>query len=273
MHGRRDARARQRRRGHLGAEPRSPRRRNARRTMTSCVFSYDAGGKHVSLVDTPGDSELRRRRADRARGARRRGTGRLRRATARRSAPSACGGTAASSAIPIVAFVNGLDRERAYFDAALESLERSSARSRSRSRCRSASTRASQGVVDLLDRPREHARRARAIRPAELAAEIAASAREPRRGRRRVRRRDPREVPRGGRALEEDLRQALVSGTRDGSSCPCCAAPRRASSGIQPLLHAIADLLPSAADAPPRSQSASGERGGARPRRAVHRLR
>ena len=35
-----------------------PEEKERKTTMTSCVFSYDAGGKHFSLVDTPGDSNF-----------------------------------------------------------------------------------------------------------------------------------------------------------------------------------------------------------------------
>src|SRR5206468_4796180 len=100
-----------------------PEEKERKTTMTSCAFSYDAGGKHFTLVDTPGDSnfaadaQIVLQRLDGAvlvvsavDGARV-GTDRMYRYCREHQ-------------IPIVAFVNGLDRERASFEAALESLEK-----------------------------------------------------------------------------------------------------------------------------------------------------
>src|SRR5262245_27473413 len=100
-----------------------PEEKERKTTMTSCVFSYDADGKHFSLVDTPGDSnfaadaQIVLQRLDGAvlvvsgvDGARV-GTDRLYRFCREHQ-------------IPMVAFVNGLDRERASFQAVVESLEK-----------------------------------------------------------------------------------------------------------------------------------------------------
>src|SRR4030095_10883524 len=98
-----------------------PEEKERKTTMTSCVFSYDAGGKHFSLVDTPGDSNF----AADAQIALQRLDGALRVVSpvdGARVGTDRVSRYCREHAIPIVAFVNGLDRERGSFDAVFEAL-------------------------------------------------------------------------------------------------------------------------------------------------------
>ena len=90
-------------------------------TISSSLYAFDHSGKHFTLVDTPGDSNFQ---AD--------GQIALRALDAAVLVVSAAGGAkvgtsrmwafAESIEAPSIAFVSGMDRERADFDAALESL-------------------------------------------------------------------------------------------------------------------------------------------------------
>ena len=98
-----------------------PEEKERRHTITSSVFGFDVGARHVTLVDTPGDSNFQ---ADgqialhaldgavlvcSAVGGAKVGTSRMWRACQRLG-------------VPALAFVNGLDREHADFEAAVASL-------------------------------------------------------------------------------------------------------------------------------------------------------
>ena len=99
-----------------------PGEKERRHTITSSVFAFDTGARHVTLVDTPGDSNFQ---ADgqialhaldgavlvcSAVGGAKVGTSRMWRACERLG-------------VPVLAFVNGLDREHADFEAAVASLK------------------------------------------------------------------------------------------------------------------------------------------------------
>jgi elongation factor G len=233
-----------------------PEEKERKTTMTSCVFSYDAGGKHFTLVDTPGDSnfaadaQIVLQRLDGAvlvvsavDGARV-GTDRMFR-------------YCREHAIPTVAFVNGLDRERASFEAALASIEKIEAKPVALT-LPIGEQEGLSGVVDLWT-GRAYTAAGESDPPAELAAQIAV-ARE-----RLVE--DAAECDDAilekyleeGELSSEDLRQALVSGTRAGKILPVVCGSAIREIGIKSLLHAIADLLPSAADRSAAFRSASGE--------------
>ena len=62
-----------------------------------------------------------------------------------------------------------------------------------------------------------------------------------------------------GELSAEDLQQALVAGTRAGAILPVLCGSATRELGITPLLRAIAELLPSAADRPAAFTSAEGE--------------
>ncbi len=103
---------------HLDASPEEKERHH---TLSSAVFGFDSDGHHLTLVDTPGDPNFQ---ADGAIA-----LGALDGAVLLVSAVDGVKvGTesmwraAERAAVPVVAFVNGLDRERADFAAAVESL-------------------------------------------------------------------------------------------------------------------------------------------------------
>jgi elongation factor G len=233
-----------------------PEEKERKTTMTSSVFSYDANGKHFSLVDTPGDSnfaadaQIVLQRLDGAvlvvsavDGARV-GTDRMYR-------------FCREHGVPLIAFVTGLDRERASFATALESLEKIAAKPVALTLPIGEHEGVS-GVVDLWT-GRAYGAKGEMDPPAELAPAIAA-ARE-----RLVE--DAAECDDAllekyleeGELSSEDLRQALVSGTRAGKILPVLCGSATRELGIDPLLRAISDLLPSAADRAAPFLSASGE--------------
>jgi len=234
-----------------------PEEKERKTTMTSCVYSYDAGGKHFSLVDTPGDSnfaadaQIVLQRLDGA-------------VLVVSAVDGARVGTDRSYRfcrehdIPMVAFVNGLDRERASYDTALESLASLGAKPVSLT-LPIGEHEGLTGVVDLWT-GRAHTTGGGVVDPpADLADEIAAA--------REKLVEDAAECDDAilekyleeGELSEEDLRQALVSGTRAGVILPVYCGAATHEIGIAPLLHAIADLLPSAADRATPFASASGE--------------
>jgi elongation factor G len=233
-----------------------PEEKERKTTMTSCVFSYDAGGKHFSLVDTPGDSNF----AGDAQVVLQRLDGAVLVVSATDGARV---GTDRSyrfcrdHGIPMVAFVNGLDRERASYDAALESIAALGAKPVALT-LPIGEHESFQGVVDLWT-GRAHTAAGAGDPPADLADEIAAA--------REKLVEDAAECDDAilekyleeGELSEEDLRQALVSGTRAAKIVPVLCGSATRELGIAPLLHAIADLLPSAADRPTEFSSASGE--------------
>src|SRR5688572_28033548 len=222
-----------------------PEEKERKTTMTSSVFSYDAGGKHFSLVDTPGDSNF----AGDAQIVLQRLDGAVLVVSA---VDGARVGTDRSyrfcrdHGVLMVAFVNGLDRERASFDAALESLTALGAKPVTLT-LPIGEHEGFSGVVDLWT-GRAHTAAGAGDPPAELADEIAAA--------REKLVEDAAECDDAilekyleeGELSEEDLRQALVSGTRAAKILPVLCGSATRELGLPPLLHAIADLLPSAAD-------------------------
>ncbi|MCH2171221.1 elongation factor G [Myxococcota bacterium] len=99
-----------------------PEEKERHTTITSSIFSYDSSGKHFSLVDTPGDTNFQ---AD--------GRIALNALDGAVVVVSAVGGAkvgtermwrhANSMGAGAIAFINGLDRERADFDSAVASIK------------------------------------------------------------------------------------------------------------------------------------------------------
>jgi elongation factor G len=233
-----------------------PEEKERKTTMTSCVFSYDAGGKHFTLVDTPGDSnfaadaQIVLQRLDGAvlvvsavDGARV-GTDRSYRFCRERG-------------IPLVAFVNGIDRERASFTAAIQSLEAMSARPVVLT-LPIGEHEAFTGVVDLWT-GRAYTASGESDPPAAMAEQIAKAREQLVENAAECDDAILEKYLEEGELSGEDLRQALVTGTRSGAILPVLCGSATRELGIPPLLHAIADLLPSAADRRPAFASASGE--------------
>ncbi len=214
-------------------------------TITSAIYSFDAGGKHYTLVDTPGhsnfqaDGQIALRALDAAvlvlsgvEGARV-GTDRMFR-------------FCREHGIPLIAFVNTMDHERADLDAAVASLEKmethpvvlnlpiGSAGSLS-------------GVIDLLTM------RARTVEgetdvPDELADEAAAAHEKLVED---VAECDDALLEKyleEGELSAEEIEQGLLAGARNGSILPVLCGSATAMIGIDSLLHAIGHVLPSAAE-------------------------
>ncbi len=233
-----------------------PEEKERQTTLSSKVYAYDAGGKHFTLADTPGDpnfqadGQILLQRLDGAvllvsgsDGAKV-GTDRMYRFCRERG-------------IPVIAFVNGLDRERADFERAVASLEKMEAKPVPL--VLPIGEHASfTGVVDLIS-GRAWGADGEGDPPAELADAIAA-ARE-----RMVENAAEcddallEKYLEEGELSPEDVQQALVTGTRSGEILPVLAGAATAGLGVPPLLRAIADLLPSAADRPATFVGADGE--------------
>jgi elongation factor G len=233
-----------------------PEEKERQTTITSSVFSYDAGGKHFTLVDMPGDSNFA---AD--------GLIALQRLDGAVLVVSAVDGAKVGTdrryrfcrehGIPLVAFVNGLDRERASLDRAVASLEQMGAKPVPIV-VPIGEGEGLRGIVDLIS-GRTHTAEGEGDPPAELA-EAIASARE--QFVENVAECDDALLEKyleEGELSPEDLHQALVSGTRSGQILPVLAGAATREIGVVPLLRAVVDLLPSAADRPTPFATADGE--------------
>jgi elongation factor G len=217
-------------------------------TITSSIYAFDHGGKHFTLVDTPGDSNFL---ADgqvalaaldgavllvSASDAAKVGTDRMLRFCRQHG-------------IPAIAFVNGLDRERADFAAAVESLVKMEANPAVLSLPIGAHE-AMEGVVDLLEMKAYRKGSAGDI-PDELA-EAASAARE-----KLVE--SVAECDDGllekyleeGELSAEEILQGIVTGTRSGALLPVLAGAAISEIGVERLLWAVSNLLPSAAERAP----------------------
>jgi elongation factor G len=220
-----------------------PEEKERKTTISSSLYAFDWNGRHLTLVDTPGDSNFQAE-----------GRIALHALDGAVLVVSAVEGAkvgtqrmvAAASALrmPMLAFVAGIDRERADFDAAVESLRALELRpvvlalplgSESRAR----------GVVDLL--------RMRAVTPAgeeEIPGELADEAAMARESlAEAVAECDDALLEKyleEGALGDEELLHGLVAGTRAGRLVPVLCGSGTAELGIAPLLAAIVELLPSA---------------------------
>jgi elongation factor G len=232
-----------------------PEEQERQTTITSAIYSFDVGEKHFTLVDTPGHSNFQ---AD--------GQIALRALDAAVLVLSAVEGARVGTdrmfrfcrehGIPLLAFVNGMDRERADLDAAVASLGKMEARPVVLNLPIGAEGSLA-GVVDLL------AMRVRTADgetdvPEELA-DAAAAAHE-----KLVE--DVAECDdvllekylEEGELSADEIEQGLLAGARNGSILPVLCGSATAEIGIDGLLHAIGHILPSAADRLP-FRAADGE--------------
>jgi elongation factor G len=217
-------------------------------TITTSLFAYEHGGKHITLADTPGNSNFQAegqivmRALDgavvvlSASDGARVGTGRMFR-------------LARESQIPALAFVNGMDHERADLDSAVDSLREMDA-SPVLLTLPIGSADDFKGVVDLLDMKAHTAAGVEAI-PADLA-DAAASARE----------QLVENVAEGddlllekyleeGELSEDEVYQGLLTGARAGSILPVICGSALKCLGIDTLQSGITRMLPSAGDRTP----------------------
>jgi len=216
-------------------------------TITSGVFAFDHGGKHYTLVDTPGDSNFQ---AD--------GQIALRALDGAVLVVSAAGGAkvgtgrmwsfAAATAVPTIGFVTGMDRERAAFDAAVESLRTMGATPVPLPRPTGAGA-DFQGVVDLLARQAITADGEAEI-PAEIA-DAAASARE--QLVESVAECDDELLERyleEGELSDDEIARGLTLGARARKILPVLCGSGLTTVGVPKLVWALSEVLPSPADRP-----------------------
>jgi len=212
-------------------------------SVGTSVYAFDWSGKHVTLVDTPGDPNFQ---SD--------GQLALHALDAAILVVSAVDGakvgtermwrTARGLGLSVIAFVNGIDRERADFDDAVESL----AKMEANPVVLSMPGAGGGAVVDLLAMKMVDDRGAREI-PAELADEAAAARQQLVES---VAECDDALLEKyleGNPLSDEEVLGGLVAGVRSGKRVPVFAGSASRAIGIEPVLRAIAELLPSPEDA------------------------
>jgi elongation factor G len=225
-----------------------PEEKERHTTITTSFYAFDWNDKHLTLVDTPGDSNFQ---ADgrialqgldggilvvNAVGGAKVGTQRMLKACK-------------ESGIPTLAFVNGLDRERANLAAAIASLKAIDAAPAVVALPIGEGEDLS-GVIDLLhmkairpdgegDIPDDLQEAAQAAHEelVEAVAECDDTLLE--------------KYLEDGELSEEELSLGLLTGTRAGKLTPVFAGAALAEIGIAPLLRGVVELLPSAADRSP----------------------
>jgi elongation factor G len=224
-----------------------PEEKERHTSITSSIYGFDWNDKHLTLVDTPGDSNFQ---ADgrvalggldgavlvvNALGGAKVGTQRMFK-------------TCRDNGVAVIAFINGLDREHSDFDAAVESLGAIGA-SPAVVTLPIGAEADFRGVVDLMrmkavtgdgesDVPSELADAASAARETlvESVAECDDALLE--------------KYLEEGELSEEEIARGLVTGTRAGKLTPVFCGSATAERGVTTLMRGIVGLLPSAADRP-----------------------
>ncbi len=214
------------------------------------VYAFDWSGRHLTLVDTPGDPNFLPQgqivlhaldaavlvvsAVDRAKV----GTERMWR-------------TARELRLPLLAFANGLDRDRADFAAALESLAKMGAKPVALVHPLGAGA-TLRGVVDLVTR-RFHGPEGAGEVPGDAAEEVEAA--------RRALQEAVAECDDGllekyleeGALSDEEVAAGLLRAVREGELLPVLGGVATQGLGAELLLRAVSDLLPSPADRAPWS--------------------
>ncbi len=215
-------------------------------SISTAVYGFDWQGKHLTLVDTPGDPSFQ---SD--------GQIALRALDAAVLVTSAVDGakvgtermwrTACELGLPVLAFVNGMDRERADFDAAVESLAKLDAKPVLLSIPIGSSANFI-GVVDVLTMEALYE-----SGPAEVPADLASSANEARaRLVEAVAECDDTLLEKyleSGELSAEEVRAGLIAGVREAKLMPVFAGSALRALGVECLLRALGTLLPSPIDA------------------------
>jgi len=215
-------------------------------SVGTCVYAFDWSGKHVTLVDTPGDpnfqsdGQLALHALDAAillvsgvDGAKV-GTERMWR-------------TARELGLSVIAFVNGLDRDRADFDVAVESLAKMEANPVALSLPIGAGSGLA-GVIDLLAMKAVSEKGAGEI-PAQLADDAAAARQQLVESAAECDDELLEKYLEGSTLSDDEVLRGLVTGVRGGKLVPVFAGSALRAIGVEPLLRAIAELLPSPIDA------------------------
>lgn len=223
-----------------------PEEKERHTTISSSIYGFDWNGKHLTLVDTPGDSNFQadgRVALDGLDGAvlvisgvdgAKVGSQRMFRHCRERG-------------IPVIAFVNGMDRERADLDRAVASLKEMGANPAVIA-IPIGSGDGFQGCVDLLQGKAITSAGETDV-PGDLADDVA-TAREALTE--SVAECDDALLEKyleEGNLGEEELVQGLLRGTRDGNLTPVLCGAATAELGAPLLLRAVSGILPSAADA------------------------
>jgi len=217
-------------------------------SISSSIYGFDGSGKHFTLVDTPGDSNFQ---AD--------GQIAVSALDGAVVVVAAVGGAKVgtermfrhcdSLGIPVLAFVNGLDRERADFAGAIDSLRKMDANAVALALPIGAEAKF-RGVVDLLTM-KAFTRDGEGEIPGELQAEA-----EEARGRlvESVAEGDDDLLEKyleEGELSEEDVAKGLVESVRARRLVPVLCGSAVSLIGVELLLRRIAELLPSPADRGP----------------------
>ncbi len=222
-----------------------PEEKERRTTITSSVYAFDSGAQHVTLVDTPGDSNFQ---AD--------GQIALHALDGAVLVCSAVGGVKVGTSrmwhacqrlgVPALAFVNGMDREHADFEAAVASLRALELKPVVLTLPIGAESRFC-GVVDLL--------RMKALGPQgerDIPAELADAARDARQQLvETVAECDDALLEKyleEGALAEDEILRGLVAGTRARAITPLLCGSATLELGVARLLWAATELLPSAGD-------------------------
>jgi elongation factor G len=222
-----------------------PEEKERKATFSSALYSFDWNGKHFTLVDTPGDPNFL---AD--------GQVALAALDGAILVLSAVDGakvgtetmwrSARRTGASLLAFVNGLDRERADLTAAVESLEKIDAKPALLTLPIGSGEELS-GVVDLL-RMKAVVKSKEGEIPAELADE-ATAARE--RLVEAVAECDDTLLEKyleEGELSESEVLEGLVAGVHQGKVLPVLGGSATLGVGIEGVLRAVSELLPSPAD-------------------------
>ena len=223
-----------------------PEEKERHTSISSSVFGFDWNGKHITLVDTPGDSNFQ---AD--------GRVALGGLDSAVLVLSAVDGPKVGSqrmfrhcrdhGIPVLAFVNNMDRERADLDRTVEALKEMGA-SPAVIAVPIGMGEDFQGCVDLLQQ-KAYTAAGEASIPDDLADAVAAAREALAES---VAECDDTLLEKyleEGELSEEEMAQGLLQGTRDGKITPVFCGAALSELGVQPLLRAVCGILPSAADA------------------------
>jgi len=222
-----------------------PEEKERESSISSAIYGFDHAGKHLTLIDTPGDSNFQ---AD--------GQIALQALDGAILVVSAAGGAkvgttrmwrfAREREIPMVAFVSGVDRDRANFDAAVGSLRELEA-SPVVIGLPMGSGDGLQGVIDLVamkavsgageaEIPEDWKAAAEAAREqlVESVAECDDELLE--------------KYLEEGELTDEEAVRGLVAGARSGALLPVIAGSAISGAGIRQVLWAVSEVLPSPAD-------------------------
>jgi elongation factor G len=226
-----------------------PEEKERHTTISSSVFGFDWNDKHLTVVDTPGDSNFQ---AD--------GRVALHGIDGAVLLVSATGGAKVGTqrmlghcralGVPVIAFVNSMDRERADFDAAVESLRDIDANPAVLTLPMGAEA-DFRGCIDLV-----HRKAITADGESEIPADMADAVEAAREAlTENIAETDDTLLEKyleEGELQDDDLLRGLLEATRQGKLTPVFCGVATTELGVPALLRGVTELLPSAADATPR---------------------